>query len=394
MNLFRNEGGQKCPGIFFDNLGLIKKEYPMKKLNSKNEKGEDLSANLDLRSHKSHYPKRELKRKASFNSQLPARFHFPAAMCSNYLINQILKVCSLLLNMKIKSVVTILLTCLLTSMIVNAQVKSLVVNDVKRRYIVYVPKSYEIKKDKNFPVVFNFHGGGMTMAEQMLYTQMNKTADKYNFIVVYPQGIKQDWNVGFEMSYTEGTDDIGFIDSLLTSLAKDYRIDSKKVYATGLSRGGFFCQRIASELSGKFTAIASVGATMPEPVVKHNNRTKTKIGVMIVHGTSDEVVKYEGKKEAYLSALETYKYWKSQNDLSNSKDISKTIDGNKSDGTRVLISESMNDSNYVSLVTIKEGGHTWAGADSFNIGLPIGKTSQDINLNELIWEFFTKNRKE
>jgi hypothetical protein len=37
---------------------------------------------------------------------------------------------------------------------------------------------------------------------------------------------------------------------------------------------------------------------------------------MIVHGTSDEVVKYEGKKEAYLSALETYKYWKSQNDLS------------------------------------------------------------------------------
>jgi polyhydroxybutyrate depolymerase len=95
-----------------------------------------------------------------------------------------------------------------------------------------------------------------------------------------------------------------------------------------------------------------------------------------------------------LSALETYKYWKSQNDLSNSKDISKTIDGNKSDGTRVLISESMNDSNYVSLVTIKEGGHTWAGADSFNIGLPIGKTSQDINLNELIWEFFTKNRKE
>jgi polyhydroxybutyrate depolymerase len=54
----------------------------------------------------------------------------------------------------------------------------------------------------------------------------------------------------------------------------------------------------------------------------------------------------------------------------------------------------MNDSNYVSLVTIKEGGHTWAGADSFNVGLPIGKTSQDINLNELIWEFFTKNRKE
>lgn len=117
-------------------------------------------------------------------------------------------------------------------------------------------------------MVFNFHGGGMAMAEQMLYTQMNKTADKYDFIVVYPQGIKQDWNVGFDMSYTEGNDDIGFVNSLLVSLAKDYRIDSKKVYATGLLKGGFFCQRIASELSDKFTAVASVGATMPEPVLK------------------------------------------------------------------------------------------------------------------------------
>ena len=296
--------------------------------------------------------------------------------------------------MKIKLVLSVLLTCFFTSIVINAQVKSLVVKDVKRRYIVYVPKSYEAQKDKNFPVVFNFHGGGMTMAEQMLYTQMNKTADKHEFIVVYPQGIKQDWNVGFDMSYTEGTDDIGFVNSLLTSLAKDYRIDSKKIYATGLSRGGFFSLRIASELSDKFTAVASVGATMPEPVLKHNNRTETKIGVMIVHGTADEIVKYEGKKDGYLSALDTYKYWKSQNGLSNSKEMSKTIDRNKTDGTKVSILESISGSSYVSLVTITEGGHTWAGADSFNIGLPIGKTSQDINLNELMWEFFTKNRKD
>lgn len=83
------------------------------------------------------------------------------------------------LYIKIKSVVTILLTFVLTSITINAQVKSLIVKDVKRRYIVYVPKSYEAEKDKKFPVVFNFHGGEMTMAEQMLYTQMNKTADKY-----------------------------------------------------------------------------------------------------------------------------------------------------------------------------------------------------------------------
>jgi polyhydroxybutyrate depolymerase len=47
----------------------------------------------------------------------------------------------------------------------------------------------------------------------------------------------------------------------------------------------------------------------------------------------------------------------------------------------------------VALVTIKDGGHTWAGADAFNIGLPIGKTSRDIDANEVIWQFLSKHRK-
>ena len=57
----------------------------------------------------------------------------------------------------------------------------------------------------------------MTMAEQMLYTQMNRAADRHRFIVVYPQGIKQDWNVGFGMSYLAGTDDVGFTQAMLDS---------------------------------------------------------------------------------------------------------------------------------------------------------------------------------
>jgi polyhydroxybutyrate depolymerase len=205
-----------------------------------------------------------------------------------------------------KNIIKIALTILI-SFSVNAQVKSLVFKGEKRKYIIYTPKSYANNSSKSYPVVFNFHGGGMTMAEQMLYTQMNKTADKNDFIVIYPKGIKEDWNVGFGMSYKNGIDDIGFIDSLLTKVSKDYRINSKKVFATGLSRGGFFCHRIGTELSHKFAAIASVGATMPDSVAIYH-KSKNKIGVMIVHGTADLVVDYNGKKNDYYSALDTYKY--------------------------------------------------------------------------------------
>ncbi len=83
----------------------------------------------------------------------------------------------------------------------SGQTKTLQHNDVKRKYIIYTPKGYETATGKKYPVVFNFHGGGMTPAEHMLYTQMNKTADQHGFIAVYPKGIKEDWNVGFGMSY-------------------------------------------------------------------------------------------------------------------------------------------------------------------------------------------------
>jgi len=272
---------------------------------------------------------------------------------------------------------------------VTAQVKSLTYKNEKRKYIVYTPKSYDLNKDKLFPIVFNFHGGGMTMAEQMLYTQMNKTADKHNFIVIYPQGIKQDWNVGFGMSYKNSTDDIGFIDTLLTVIEKEYRVDTNKIFATGLSRGGFFCHRIASELSLKFSAVASVGATLPDSVAYYN-ASKNYIGVMIVHGTADKIVNYNGKKNAYYSAIETYNYWKKQNEILTSNKKLRVINRNKKDGTQISILETNNKRKFISLLIIDEGGHTWAGADAFNIGLPIGKTSMGIDLNENIWAFFNK----
>ncbi|XLZ70114.1 hypothetical protein ABT364_26860 [Massilia sp. SR12] len=70
-----------------------------------------------------------------------------------------------------------------------AQEQRLTHQDVKRKYIVYTPTSYAAQTQRQFPLVINYHGGGMTMREQMLYTRMNRTAEREHFIVVYPQGL-------------------------------------------------------------------------------------------------------------------------------------------------------------------------------------------------------------
>lgn len=283
-----------------------------------------------------------------------------------------------------------LVAFLFLSVPVFSQAKSFNYEKEKRRYIIYLPNAYHAKADINFPIVFNFHGGGMTMTEQMFYTGMNKRSDKNELIVVYPQGIGQDWNVGFGMSYKNGTNDVGFVNALLDSLTREYRIDKRRVYATGLSRGGFFTNRLAAELPERFSAIASIGAPLPDSVtVFHKNRMP--VSVMSIHGTADSIVKFNGKENSYFSAEETYQYWNKHNNIETSAEETETIDNLKNDSTSVNIRTKTQNGISGSLVTISNGGHTWPGRHPFNIGFPLGETTQEIDINEILWKFFSSH---
>jgi len=284
----------------------------------------------------------------------------------------------------------VLLGC--TALPALAQIKTLVHKEEKRRYLVYTPTSYASQPAKSYPVVFNFHGGGMTMAEQMLYTGMNRAADRHGFIVVYPAGIKQDWNVGFGMPYLEGTGDTGFTEALLAKLKQDYRVDSTRVYATGLSRGGFFALRLAADLPHLFAAVASVGGPTPEPVIQHHTKPGN-VGVLLVHGTADKVVAYGGKPTGYLSAEDSYRYWSKRLGIEGDGGTPRVIDTDATDGTSVTWQEQSKGQYSVALATIRDGGHTWPGADPFNVGHPLGKTTRDIDGNDVIWQFLSRHHR-
>jgi len=287
-----------------------------------------------------------------------------------------------------KKIILVLFVILGSVRTVAAQSTSFLFGQQKRKYILYLPKGY--RATKTYPLVYNFHGGGMTAAEQMFYSGMNLTADKHGFIVVYPSGINADWNVGFEMSYKNGTNDVGFIQALTDTLKKKYSINSKAIFATGLSRGGFFCHRLASEMPKIFVAVASIGGPLPDSV-KFYNQSAVKVSIMQVSGTEDKIVAYNGKSGAYSSAISTFDYWVAHNKLVTHTKKNKSRNSDKKDGTSVSIKEAKNDSSAVILVTITNGGHTWPGRDPFNIGYPLGKTTNDLDINEYMWDFFKKS---
>lgn len=268
-----------------------------------------------------------------------------------------------------------------------SQQRQIEVNDQKRSFIKYVPKS--IDSTKTVPLVFNFHGGGMSALEQMFYTEMNDSAETNGFIVVYPQGIESDWNVGFDMDYDEGTDDVGFVKAILKQLKKEHKIDDEAIFATGFSRGGFFTFRLAVEMPETFAAIGAIGAPMPNQV-RQKHASNEKVAVLLAQGDADVIVKSNGKESAYLSAQKTVEYWAKHN--KNSLDVSVKNINTMEDGTEVTFNTYNGTANVV-LVEIKNGGHTWPGANDFNIGYPLGKTTHDISMNETLWQFFNSNRK-
>ena len=201
------------------------------------------------------------------------------------------------------------------------QTQGIKIDGDMRQFTMYIPET--INKEKPAALVLNFHGSGMTALEHMFYTEMNATADKNNFILVYPQGKENDWNVGFGMDYDNGPKDIEFIRQLVEKIKKHYAIDTNSIFATGLSRGGFFTHRLATEMPEVFAAVASVGAPIPNEVKKRHT-SQEKIAVLLAHGDTDEHVKYIGKQEKYNSVKETIIYWRNHNN-SNTEHSTKKI---------------------------------------------------------------------
>ncbi|MDG6229485.1 MAG: PHB depolymerase family esterase, partial [Candidatus Thermoplasmatota archaeon] len=146
--------------------------------------------------------------------------------------------------------------------------ESIMVDGLERSYSIHIPEGYD--GSKPLPLVLVFHGGGGNANNILQTTGFNQKADEEGFLVVYPQGSGRlqnsllTWNTGFCCGYAvENTiDDVAFIRQLIDHLQRHYPIDTKMIYATGISNGGMMTYLVGAELSDIFAAIAPVAASI------------------------------------------------------------------------------------------------------------------------------------
>ncbi len=253
-----------------------------------------------------------------------------------------------------------------------------------RNFIVHFPPGYSA--GSHLPVVFNFHGYGSDASQQEFYSIMDPVADANSFIVVYPNGIANSWNVGFTGTYNTGTDDVGFTSKMIDTLYQLYSIDLTRVYACGMSNGGFMSHRLACELENRIAAIASVTGSLTDSTAYYCTLQR-RIPIMEVHGTADPLVPYDGEA-GILSQAQLINFWLNKDqcpgdsDIYNFPDINTTTDSSTVQRIRYL-----NCSNNTRLwyYKITGGGHSWPGASYPYI---YGPTNGDIDGATEIWKFF------
>jgi polyhydroxybutyrate depolymerase len=275
---------------------------------------------------------------------------------------------------------------------------------LKRTYVTHVPPSSG--KTKPMPLVIALHGGGGTgeKMEKLTLGGFNKLSDREGFVVVYPDGIEAHWNDGRDKvkyrAHREKIDDVGSLSALIDHLAEGGTIDKRRVYVTGISNGTMMSNRLACELTGRVRAIAPVAGNMPYDLVPRCSPSRP-IPVLMISGTKDPMMPWAGREAHFLrqefgkvlAVPETIKFWVTHNRCAPAPAVTREPDKDPQDGTRVRkeVYAGCESGTEVILYAVDGGGHAWPGGYRYLPEKLIGKTSADVDANELIWNFFKKH---
>jgi polyhydroxybutyrate depolymerase len=279
---------------------------------------------------------------------------------------------------------------------------SIEVAGLKRTYLTYVPRGLR----KGAPLVMMMHGSGENGAQIRIETGygFERLADEHGFAVVYPDSYSFDWDdcskVGDFSANGREVDDVGFLSALTDKLITDISVDRSRVFATGVSAGGFMSIRLALEVPSRFRAVAAVSANVPTP---ENFKCKPAglgtpgTSVMIMNGTKDPLVPFNGGESNLLglfykggnvrSSRESGQYFADLNHLVGTPATKQTP---VVDGVSVEQFFWRNDSKVeVELVAIHGGGHG-IPQPYFRRPRLLGPSPMAPNGPAMIWAFFER----
>lgn len=151
------------------------------------------------------------------------------------------------------------------------------------RYYLYFPEEYEKNPEREFGLLLFLHGGGES-GDSLETIKSNgppkliAQGKQFPFLILAPQNPnkKQWWNTRA-------------VAQLLDSIVEANRVDPRRIYLTGLSRGGGAAWEMSVQYPDKFAAMAVVCGMSPLP---YASWIDPELPIWVFHGTEDKSIPF------------------------------------------------------------------------------------------------------
>ncbi len=268
--------------------------------------------------------------------------------------------------------------------------KKINVNGRRREYRLHLPSGYD--HTKRLPLVLVFHGSSADAAVIERETDFDAAADSLGFVVVYPEGLHRGWNIGecCRYSFVNNVSETAFVNALLDRIEAGISIDPSRVFATGYSDGGTLSCLLACSLSQRINAVAAVSGTLFDPFPACN--ISRPVSVLVIHGTGDTHVPYEGRKggapsvrgkHQTHSSPQVVQFWVERDKCGAAPTTARS-------GRVIRTEYNCADSTNVLFYSIDMGEHGWPGGERGWVFSPV--PPRDMNATDSIAGFFLRQR--
>ena len=165
--------------------------------------------------------------------------------------------------------------------------------EARMNYLLYLPKEYD-KADKKWPLILFLHGAGergddIELVKKHGPAKLIAEEKDFDFIIVSPQCPKENW-------WPNLTEELN---ALVDDITAKYKVDTNRLYITGLSMGGYGTWSMIIQYPDKFAAAAPICGGGDAVLARFR---LSKIPVWVFHGAKDSVVPLQ-KSEEMVEAL-------------------------------------------------------------------------------------------
>ncbi len=171
-------------------------------------------------------------------------------------------------------------------------------------YLLFLPQGYDDKAARRWPLIFFLHGAGERGTNIWLVAKHGppkivKDKPGFPFIVVSPQcPAGEHWSNDVLLA-------------LLDEVTRKYKVDTGRIYLTGLSMGGYGAWALGVAYPEKFAAVAPICGGGDPVVFKLHGAARAgalkNLPIWAFHGAKDPTVPLE-ESERMVNALKKFGY--------------------------------------------------------------------------------------